>query len=91
MTGRDFAVTADLVGEDISSGVMAGALKHPDKPALLFEDRCLSFAQLAERIQRVAALARDELGLGPGDCAACAAETVRTRQKTASRQPLSDR
>jgi len=70
MTGRDFAVTADLVGEDISSGVMAGALKHPDKPALLFEDRCLSFAQLAERIQRVAALARDELGLGPGDCAA---------------------
>ena len=65
-----FQVTPELVGADISSGVMAGALKHPAKPALLFEGRTLSFAELADRIQRVAALARDELGLRPGDCAA---------------------
>jgi acyl-CoA synthetase (AMP-forming)/AMP-acid ligase II len=65
-----FHVTPELVGADIASGVMAGALGHPDKPALLFGDRCLGFAELAERIQRVAALARDELGLIPGDCAA---------------------
>ncbi len=70
MTTPDFHVTADLVGADIASGVMAGALRHPDKPALLFGDRCLSFSQLAVRIQQVAAMARDELHLGPGDCAA---------------------
>ncbi len=70
MSSPGFQVTAELVGADIASGVVAGALRHPDKPALLFEDRCLSFGQLAERIQRVAALARDDLGLRPGDCAA---------------------
>jgi long-chain acyl-CoA synthetase len=70
MTEPAFRVAAKLVGEDIASGVMAGALSHGDKPALLFADRCLSFKALAERIQRVAALARDELGLRSGDCAA---------------------
>ena len=65
-----FKVTPELVGADIASGVIAGALRHPDKPALVFGDRSLGFAELAERIQRVAALARDELGLRPGDCAA---------------------
>jgi acyl-CoA synthetase (AMP-forming)/AMP-acid ligase II len=70
MNAPVFAVTPDLVGSDIASGVMAGALAHPEKPALVFEGRCLSFAGLAERIQRVAALARDEMQLRPGDCAA---------------------
>ena len=70
MMAAAFKVTPDLVGADIASGVMAGALAHPEKPALLFEDRCLTFAQLAERIQRVAALARHEMRLHPGDCAA---------------------
>ncbi len=70
MTAAAFKVTPDLAGADIASGVMAGALAHPEKPALLFEDRCLTFAQLAERIQRVAALARHEMQLRPGDCAA---------------------
>ena len=70
MSTPNFQVREELVGADIASGVMAGALRHPDKPALLFEGRCLSFAQLAERIQRVAALARDELNLRPGDCVA---------------------
>ena len=70
MSLRPFQVTPGLVGADIASGVMAGALRHPDKPALLFEDRCLSFRQLAERIQQVAALALADLGLRPGDCAA---------------------
>ena len=70
MNARAFQAREELVGADIASGVMAGALRHPDKPALLFEGRCLSFADLAERIQRVAALARDELNLLPGDCVA---------------------
>ena len=70
MSIAKFQVTPELVGADIASGVMTGALKHPDKPALVFDDRCLEFAELAERIQRVAALARDELGLRPGDRAA---------------------
>ncbi len=70
MNSPAFQISPELVGADIASGVMAGALRHPDKPALLFEAHCLSFAQLAERIQRVAALARDELNLAPGDCAA---------------------
>ena len=65
-----FQVTPELVGADIASGVMAGALRHPDKPALLFEDRCLSYLHLSTRIQQVAALARDDLRLRPGDCAA---------------------
>jgi acyl-CoA synthetase (AMP-forming)/AMP-acid ligase II len=65
-----FHITPELIGADIASGVMFGARKHPDKPALLFEDRCLSFSELAERIQRVAALARDQLDLRPGDRAA---------------------
>jgi len=70
MTTAPLQLTADLIGADIASGVVAGALRHPDKPALLFADRCLSFAELATRIQQVAALARDELGLQQGDCAA---------------------
>lgn len=70
MNAREFSITPDLVGDDIASGVMAGALAHADKPALLFEGHGFSFAGLAERIQRVAALARDELQLQPGDCAA---------------------
>ncbi len=66
MNASAFAVTQDLVGADIASGVMAGALAYPEKPALEFEGRCLSFAGLAERIQRVAALAREQLHLQPG-------------------------
>jgi acyl-CoA synthetase (AMP-forming)/AMP-acid ligase II len=70
MTAPDFELSHGLVGDDIAAGVFAGALADPDKPALVFEGRVLSFAELAERIQRVAAFARDELGLASGDCAA---------------------
>ncbi len=70
MTEPDFQLGEELVGADIASGVMAGALAHPDKPALLFGERTLSFADLARRIQQMAAFARDGLGLGQGDCAA---------------------
>ena len=47
MSIAKFQVTPELVGADIASGVMTGALKHPDKPALVFDDRCLEFAELA--------------------------------------------
>ena len=68
MTSLD--ITHELVGADIASGVVAGALIHPDKTALSFEEQNLTFAQLTKRIQQVAALARRDLGLRPGDCAA---------------------
>ena len=68
MTSLD--ITDELVGADIASGIVAGALIHPDKTALSFEERNLTFAQLTTRIQQVAALARWDLGLQPGDCAA---------------------
>lgn len=70
MKPKAFHVTPDLVGADIASGVMAGARNFPDKPALIFEDGCVSFGELAERIQQVAALALGELAMRPGDCAA---------------------
>ena len=63
-------ITKDLVGADIASGVVAGALKHPEKIALSFEGQNLTFSQLTTRIQQVANLARQELGLQAGDCAA---------------------
>ena len=63
-------ITDDLVGADIASGVVAGALKHPNKIALSFEEQNLTFVQLTTRIQQVANLARRELGLQAGDCAA---------------------
>jgi len=68
MTSLD--ITHELVGADIASGVVAGALIHPDKTALSFEEQNLTFAQLTKRIQQVAALAQRDLGLRPGDCAA---------------------
>ena len=68
MTSLD--ITHELVGADIASGVVAGALIHPDKTALSFEEQNLTFSQLTKRIQQVAALARRDLGLRPGDCAA---------------------
>ena len=54
-------ITKDLVGADIASGVVAGALKHPEKIALSFEGQNLTFSQLTTRIQQVANLARLKL------------------------------
>ena len=57
----------------MASGIRSSVARAPDKPALICGDRSLSFAQLAERIGRVGALARHGLGLLPGQVAAIVA------------------
>ncbi|MGH6912591.1 MAG: AMP-binding protein, partial [Geminicoccales bacterium] len=39
----------------------------PDKPALRFEGRAISYRELAGRIGRLAAMLKRELGVGRGD------------------------
>jgi len=51
----------------LSSGVRASAARTPDKVALTENERCLSYAQLIDRIDRVANMVSTGLGLEPGD------------------------
>jgi fatty-acyl-CoA synthase len=44
----------------------AHAAHMPDKPALIFEDELISYAELAARSQRLAAWLQNERGLAPG-------------------------
>jgi long-chain acyl-CoA synthetase len=57
----------------MSGGIRSSLARNPAKPAILCDGRCLSFAQLVERIDRVVSLAAG-LGLRPGDRAAIVAE-----------------
>jgi long-chain acyl-CoA synthetase len=51
----------------ISSGVRASAVRTPDKVALRGDFPSLTYKAFIERVNRVANLALDELGLHPGD------------------------
>ena len=54
----------------ISSGLHAAANRSPDKIALRFEERTLTFATLDDRVRRVTGLVRHGLGLSKGTNAA---------------------
>jgi long-chain acyl-CoA synthetase len=62
--------TAAYLPVTISSGVRASAARTPEKVALSEGLRRLTYAQLANRIDRVVSLAASGLGLVPGDHAA---------------------
>ncbi|MFC4950498.1 non-ribosomal peptide synthase/polyketide synthase [Pseudonocardia sp. GCM10023141] len=53
-------------GATVLDAVAAAVLTRPDEPALVAEDGTLTFAELADRVQRLAAHLR-ELGVGPED------------------------
>jgi acyl-CoA synthetase (AMP-forming)/AMP-acid ligase II len=57
----------------VASGIRSCALRDPDKVALTCDGRSLTYAQLVERIDRVATLAHHHFGLRKGDCAAIVA------------------
>ena len=57
----------------MASGIRSSVARAPDKPALICAGRSLTFAQLADRIGRVGALARHGLGLQAGQVAAIVA------------------
>jgi fatty-acyl-CoA synthase len=52
---------------DISDFILRHAAFTPDKPALRFEGRVLTYAALAERIEAAARALNSELGIGRGD------------------------
>jgi long-chain acyl-CoA synthetase len=56
----------------MASGIRTSMARDPNKVALIFNERTLTFAQLVDRIGRVAAMAAG-LGLAPGDRAAIVA------------------
>lgn len=60
---RDNAYQAMTIGR----GIRCAAVRAPDKPAIVLDDQWLSYAQLVDRINRAANLARDHLALTPGD------------------------
>lgn len=57
----------------VASGIRASLARDPEKAALVCGGRRLTYTRLVERIDRVAALAIDGLGLRPGDRAAIVA------------------
>jgi long-chain acyl-CoA synthetase len=50
----------------LGESVRQGRARHPDKPALLFEERCWSYAQLDEITDRIGGSLLD-VGVRPGD------------------------
>ena len=50
----------------ITSGLRASARRTPEKPALLFGDRVVTYRALAEKIDRIKAAAHAIWGLEPG-------------------------
>ena len=50
----------------IASGMRAAAMRTPAKLALREGDRCLTYAELADRTARVSGIVRGRLGLGTG-------------------------
>ena len=46
------------------------AIVYPDKPAVLYRDRCFTYAQFGERVNRLAG-ALKQAGIGKGDKVAC--------------------
>ncbi len=52
---------------DLSDWIKCHADATPDKPAILFEGREISYARLARRIERCARVLLDGLGINPGD------------------------
>ena len=52
---------------DLSDFILGHAAFAPDKPAVRFEGRTLTYAALAERIEAAARALKSELGIGRGD------------------------
>ncbi|HKG86094.1 MAG TPA: AMP-binding protein [Beijerinckiaceae bacterium] len=52
---------------DLSDFILRHAAFAPDKPAMRFEGRMLTYAALAERIEAAARALKSELGIGRGD------------------------
>ena len=52
---------------DLYSLIERNAAFAPDKPALHFEGKTLSYAAFATRIEQTARALKSELGVGPGD------------------------
>jgi acyl-CoA synthetase (AMP-forming)/AMP-acid ligase II len=74
MMERAASLPATFRPMTMSSGIRCNLWRDPDKVAMIFGDRQYSYAQLVERIDRVAALAVEGLGLAKGDRAAIIAE-----------------
>ena len=47
--------------------VQTAALRYPDKPALIYADRVLTYRQLNQQIEAVAAYLQQRLGVARGD------------------------
>ena len=61
------SLPAGFTHQTISSGMRASGERTPDKTALLFEDRQLSYRALIERTNRLANALSADAGVGPGD------------------------
>jgi long-chain acyl-CoA synthetase len=71
-TERNATLPANFRPVTMASGIRMNATRTPNKTALLCAGRTLTYAQLVDRIDRVAAMAMG-LGLQPGDRAAIVA------------------
>ena len=67
MAERDGGRPATYRSTTIATGVRTAAQRTPDKVALREGERTLTYRRLVERIDRVSAGARHDLGLEPGD------------------------
>ena len=68
--GRQVHLPANYRPMTMASGIRSCALREPDRLALRCGERELTYGQLVDRIDRVAALARHRFGLARGDRAA---------------------
>jgi long-chain acyl-CoA synthetase len=73
MKERQVPLPATFRPITMASGIRSCALRDPDKVALICGERKLTYGQLVNRIDRVAALAQHHFGLRRGDCAAIVA------------------
>lgn len=71
--GRSTTLPATFRPMTMASGIRACALREPNKVALICDDRALTYHQLVDRIDRVAALSLYRFGLRKGDRAAIVA------------------
>ena len=75
--GRISTLPATFRNVTVSTGIRTSLVRNPGKVALICGERSLTYAKLVDRIDRVATLLRDGLGLAVGDrVAICAANCL---------------